>query len=478
MNKMEYPIKDDFFLKFKAILNDKNEFIDYILVDTSSGFISLSGKSPDKLIGRRLSDLIITDGDFIPGGKELFYHMIPNTKRKFERYIADLDKWYFISMFSDKRDSLLIFYTNISKLKEKSNNRHESVANDLNKTNILNYHIDRLTNLYNRNFFEIELDRLNTERQLPLSFIIGDLNGMKLINDAFGHQTGDSALKKVASIMKRVFRKEDIISRFGGDEFAILLPKTNDKTAQKIVERLKVEFSKNPLEFIQLNMSFGTATKNTSSEDIKDLIVKAEERMYFDKLKESKIAKESMINHLKHKLQLLSDETWQNHERLISLSILFAEKMNLTSIEKEELKMLCEYHDIGKTGIPSYILDKKEPLTNDEWIKLKRHSEIGYHIMKSSGGPLSVDELILVHHERWDGKGYPGLLSGKKIPLVGRMFAIVDAYEARVNDRPYKDRLSPKEALGEIRNNAGSQFDPELAEIFVSMMDGSNEKIG
>ena len=338
---MEYPIKDDFFLKFKALFNEKNQFLDYILVDTSEGFKSLSGKEADKLIGKKLSDLVVTEGNFIPGGKEIYYHMLPNTKRKFERYIKELDRWYFINIFSDKKDYMLVFYSNISKLRADTDSKglefreETKVVNNLQDYVMKNYHKDKLTGLYTRSFFEIELSRLDTSRQLPLSFIIGDLNGLKLINDAFGHHTGDEAIKKAASIMKKVFRKEDIISRFGGDEFAILLPKTNEATVLKKIERLKTEFQNNPLDFLQLNMSFGTATKKKAEENMLDLIINADENMYFNKLTESKETKQSMIAYLRKKLEEISDETKQHHDRLKAISRIISEKLNLSEIERE-----------------------------------------------------------------------------------------------------------------------------------------------
>jgi HD-GYP domain-containing protein (c-di-GMP phosphodiesterase class II) len=152
---------------------------------------------------------------------------------------------------------------------------------------------------------------------------------------------------------------------------------------------------------------------------------------------------------------------------------MLADKLGLSDREKEELRLLCEFHDIGKIGVSSYIWGKEEPLSEDEWEKIKRHSEIGYYIIGSSREILAIDELVLLHHERWDGKGYPGLLKRDDIPMTVRIFAIADAYEAMVNDRPYKSRISNKQALKEIESKAGTQFDPYLAKTFIQMMTDS-----
>jgi HD-GYP domain-containing protein (c-di-GMP phosphodiesterase class II) len=241
-----------------------------------------------------------------------------------------------------------------------------------------------------------------------------------------------------------------------------------------MIKRIKDDCIANPLDYIKINVSFGAATKIKIEEDISEIYRKAEDRMYFSKLKESKEAKLSMIKYLKDKLEEISFETEAHYERLKSLCLMLADKLGMSDIEKKELKLLCEFHDIGKIGISPKILQKQNTLSNDEWERVRRHSEIGYHIIGSSKETLAIDELILVHHERWDGKGYPGLLKNEGIPLTARIFAIADAYEAMVNDRPYKNRISNTEALKEIEGKAGSQFDPYLSKVFVQMM--SKEK--
>lgn len=479
---MEYPSKYDFYLSFKPIFNNNGQFIDYLLVDTSSNFQSITGIKCEQVLGKKVSDIALEYENSIFGEKDIYYSMIPGTRRKFENYIQGLDKWYLINVFSDSKDGLILFYNDISRIKKMNSTKKPSI-NHVKKSNVI-YRLkenngcfgykDKLTGLYNRDFFEEELTRLDSKRQLPISIIMGDLGGLKLINDAFGHDMGDKALKKIAEIMKKTFRKEDIISRVGGDEFVILLPKTSEETALSIAQRVKDDCAANPVDFIKISISFGTATKTKEEEDIREVYKRAEDRMYFSKLKESKEAKLSIIKYLKDKLEEISYETKAHYERLKNICLMLADKLGLSDIEKEELKLLCEFHDIGKIAIPKKILHKKDTLSSEEWERVKRHSEIGYHIIGSSKETLAIDELILVHHERWDGRGYPGLLKNTDIPLAARIFAIADAYEAMVNGRPYKERISSSEALKEIQNNAGTQFDPYLAMTFVEMMSEEN----
>lgn len=472
---MEYPSGNDFFLSFKSLISYEGNFDDYMLIKASNNFHNVTNIKAELILGRKISDIILEYENELFGIKEIYYNMIPKTRRKFEKYFPDIDRWYLISIFSDDRESLIVFYNDITKIKKsKVSFSHTS------KENVSRYatgdtmscfgYKDKLTGLYNRGFFEEELIRLDSARQLPVSIIMGDLNGLKLINDAFGHGMGDKALKKVVALMRKAFRKEDIISRVGGDEFVVLLPKTTEATALSIVKKIQQESSVEQLGHIKISVSFGVASKTIVEENMNAVYKKAEDRMYFSKLKESKDAKISMIKHLKDKLEEISFESKAHYERLKNLCLMLATRLELSDLEKEEIKLLCELHDIGQIGIPSKILQKKDVLNDEEWDCIRRHSQIGYHIIGASKETLAIEELILVHHERWDGKGYPGLLKNDDIPLVARIFTIVDSYEAMVNDRPYKGRMNITEALKEIERQAGTQFDPKLARIFINMM--------
>lgn len=473
---MEYPSKFDFYLKFKPIYNKEGKFIDYVLTYASDSFAEAVNISPKMILGKKFSEILV-DMDVL-GFKEFYSNIIPKSKIKHEIYIEKLRRWYIINSFTDMsnyENELIIYYVDITDIKnEQSIFTIDNNIYYLKAREILLYK-DKLTGLYNKTFFEEELSRLDTKRQLPISLIMGDINGLKLINDAFGHSMGDSVLKKAAEIMASSFRDEDIISRVGGDEFVILLPMTMEKTALEIVERVKKKCEKNPLEYIKINISFGVATKTSMEEDINKIYKKAEDRMYFNKLKESKEAKLSMIEFLKHRLGKITYETKSHYDRLKELTMMMAEALDLPELEKEELRLLSEFHDIGKIGVPMNILQKEDRLNNEEWENVKRHSEIGYYIAKEFKDASSIDELILTHHERWDGKGYPGLLKNDEIPLVARIFALADAYDVMVNDRPFQTRMTKNAALKEIKEQSGRQFDPVLAEVFINLM--SQEKL-
>ncbi|MCX7668192.1 MAG: diguanylate cyclase, partial [Atribacterota bacterium] len=341
----------------------------------------------------------------------------------------------------------------------------------------LSFH-DTLTGLYNRFFFQEELRRLDVPRQLPLSIIMGDVNNLKLINDAFGHEAGDELLRTIALVLLRSCRKEDIVARWGGDEFLIVLPKTPSEVAREVIERIRrlcQEESERAGKNIPLSISLGCATKEKKEEAIQDIISEAESRMYRNKLVESRSARSVLIVSLERSLWEISEETEVHSQRLKNIALKMGAVLGLSDAELDTLELLARLHDLGKLGGSRAILSKPGPLTEKEWEEMKRHPEIGYRIAQASPELLPVAEGILTHHERFDGSGYPQGLRGEEIPLVARIIAIVDAFDAMTSIRPYRRPLTREEAFQEIRRNAGTQFDPFLVEVFFKVMGGIDE---
>ena len=329
---------------------------------------------------------------------------------------------------------------------------------------------DSLTGLYNRRFFENELMRLDTNRQLPISIIIADINGLKIINDSLGHEKGDQLLIKSANILKSIIRQEDILARQGGDEFAILLPQTDSKVAEIIIKRIKECEKKTETDELTVSIALGTSTKTVIDQDIHEVLKVADNHMYQNKLLESKSVKNNIIKSLLKTLEIKSNETNLHTIRMTKLATAFGKALELSNYELNRLSLLSTLHDIGKTMIPEEILMKPGELTKKEWEIVKKHPESGYKIANSSQEFAVVADAIYAHHERWLGNGYPRKLKGKEIPYLARIITIVDAYDVMTHERPYKKAFSRIQALEEIRNCAGKQFDPTLARIFIKMM--------
>lgn len=338
----------------------------------------------------------------------------------------------------------------------------------------LMYH-DALTGLYNRTFYEKAMGDFEIQTPLPFSLILADLNGLKLLNDAFGHITGDRALTETADILRKCARTDDVVFRLGGDEFCMLLPHTDSGAVQKVVGNINslcTQYAKNNSLFNYFSLSIGYATAIKDEEHIENLFKTAEDFMYKKKLLEHKSTHSSIIASIKTTMYEKSYETEEHAERLAEFSLKLGRQLKLKDEQLVELRLFATLHDIGKIGVDERILTKKAKLNEEDWREIRKHPEIGYRISQSSPELKHISEYILCHHERWDGNGYPQGLSGEEIPLLSRVLSIVDAYDAMTNERVYRKAMAREEAIAEIVKNSGSQFDPEIAEVFVKKVLG------
>lgn len=325
---------------------------------------------------------------------------------------------------------------------------------------------DDLTGLFNRSFFEDELKRLDIERKYPISVIMCDINGLKFVNDAFGRREGDALLVSTAKIIEESCRSGDIICRWGGDEFAVLLPGCTHEDAEKIIGRIRDFAPYNDRNLIPISLALGTATKD-ANQNIQKVMKEAEDRMNRNKLLETKSSRSSTLASLQKTLQEKTHETEEHELRLQNLALKIGKAIGLSGSEIDELVLLAALHDIGKVAVPDHVLKKPGPLSTEEWVIMRSHSEIGYRIALACPELTLISELILTHHERWDGNGYPKGLKKEEIPLLSRILSIIDAYDAMTNTRPYRKAIAANKAISELKRNAGRQFDPKLVDIFI-----------
>ena len=331
----------------------------------------------------------------------------------------------------------------------------------------LSFH-DQLTDLYNRRFFEDQLLRMDFERNLPISIIMADVNGLKLTNDAFGHGVGDRLLVRAAEILLSCCRPHDVLARLGGDEFVFLLPNMNEEEAEEMAKRIMADCAKVNVEAVSLSISCGWATKTKPEEKIYDIFKVSEDRMYQQKLFEGPSIRGKIIDSVMRALYEVNSREQKHSERVSQICEKMAKAMMCSEREVQELKMAGLLHDIGKVAIDTSVLDKEGALNKKEWAEVRRHPEIGYRILGALNDMTEIAQMVLTHHERMDGKGYPQGLSGEEIPLHARVLSIADAYDAMTFGRPYRPAMSKQEAAAQLAAAAGTQFDARLMDIFIN----------
>ena len=342
-----------------------------------------------------------------------------------------------------------------------------------NKILYLSYH-DYLTGLYNRRYFDQKLATMDQAGNYPISLVMADVNGLKLINDSFGHQMGDELLKKAATLMHNELKKGDVIARLGGDEFIMMLPGTDKEAAAELTGRIEKKITNESIKGIELSISFGMATKTDPSQDIQETQKNAEDEMYHQKLYMGTSMRSKTIDLIINTLYEKSNREMFHSRRVGDLCNSIAEAMQVDNNMIKQIALAGLLHDIGKMGVEESILNKPASLDLKEWEQMKRHPEVGFRILSSTEEFTEVARYVFEHHERWDGTGYPKGLKGVEISLQARIIGVADSFDAMTSDRTYRRGISEDEAIKELRRNAGTQFDPIVAQVFVEQVLGKS----
>ncbi|KXG74676.1 diguanylate cyclase [Thermotalea metallivorans] len=332
---------------------------------------------------------------------------------------------------------------------------------------------DALTGVFNFNYFENKIREYKEKKDLQFGLIMCDLNGLKLINDTLGHTSGDEFLKIFADILKKSVRGNDIIARIGGDEFVVILPQVNNREEiKKIMERIKENIEKynQAIQNKILRLSVALGCSIGDNKEIDKILKEADDAMYRNKLLTKESSKRQLLSVLMAMLSERDFVTSGHTQRVADLCKKIAQKIELDEDKKSKLVLLAEVHDLGKIAIPDHILKKPGKLTAEEWEIMKSHTEKGYPIALNSHELSDIADLILKHHERWDGKGYPLGLKEEKIPIECRILSLVDAYDAMMSKRPYNQPKSKEESIEELKRCAGIQFDPYLTEVLLNIL--------
>jgi len=336
---------------------------------------------------------------------------------------------------------------------------------------------DVLTGLYNRRYFDEYRNSLDTQENLPLSVIFADINGLKMTNDIFGHSAGDKLIKKSAEILRKSCRQEDIIARMGGDEFIILLPRTEEKDARKVLNRIREGFANARIEAIKCSISLGLDTKSSPDQSLDEVLANAENVMYKDKTMNREFINKDIIDTLIETLHTRNPRERRHSVAVSEMCTSIGKALGLPETEIKRLGKAGYLHDIGKITLDKNTIDRAF-MTEDEQEMDKTHSISGYRILNLFDDTLDLAEYVYSHHERWDGTGSPRGLKGEEIPLIARIISVAETYDRVLNrgEQPLHERK--KTAAGVIREGAGTQFDPHIAELFLKLIDDSGPVSG
>ncbi|MFA5143942.1 MAG: diguanylate cyclase [Candidatus Omnitrophota bacterium] len=380
---------------------------------------------------------------------------------------------------------------------------------------------DTLTGLYNHQYLNevIDSEFYRARRYgLSLSVILLDIDYFKSINDVYGHDFGDLVLKQFAAYIKKMVRKYDTVIRFGGEEFIIISPGVDKARAQMLAQRIldavglynfgnkthavKLKLSMAVSVYPDSGISRGMDLVNsadkiltkakeaggnrvfTTYELVKsrngdlDSIEPTDVRFLKEKIEKlNRSGKQSLVEFIfafAKTIELKDHYTGEHVENTVHYSTELAKKLHLPQEDIENIREASVLHDLGKIGISDKILLKRAKLTSREFEVIKKHPQIAADIIRPIQFMHDIIPLVLYHHERWDGKGYPGGLKGEEIPVGARIISVADVYQALTSHRPYRKAFSKKEAIKIIRKGAGTQFDPNIVDIFLSMI--SKEK--
>ncbi len=374
-------------------------------------------------------------------------------------------------------------------------------------TNAATY--DKLTGVSNRQtlladlFAEVE--RANRyERALSVAFV--DIDHFKNVNDTFGHEAGDRVLRVVAQTLKANLRASDEVGRYGGEEFMLLLTETDVEEGANLTEKLRNLVARQKVTIadgqeLSVTISIGIAGGKGGMLRTDALVRDADAAMYSAKslgrnqtyifaepdedarvprapisaagralaMEVGRVARDAATASLTSVVSPLPHYRGQPSALIASIVVAMARNLALPEAEVDRIRTAALLHDLGKVAVPQEILDKPAALSSAEWRTVVQHPRIGQVILEQAAALKDAVPIILHHHERYSGHGYPFGLRGNDIPLGARIVAIADAYDAMTNDRPYKRAMTHDSAIAELRRHAGTQFDPELVTLFCDL---------
>ena len=427
--------------------------------------------------------------------KELAYQTIEKADRASELVIANEELAYQKKEKKNRADELIIANKELAFQKKEKKNRADELilANKeldyqttektdrakelvIIKKNMINKDIQienmqyrsELPGLFSRKYFVEALIKYDIEENLPISIIMGDINGLAIIDDSLGQSTVDDILSKIFLVLKKISRKNDVVIGFSNGEFALILPKTNELKANEVVSKLRT--LKEKVGFIDVSISCNTKTKLNKEVELDAIVKEAVEELNNNRTTQKVSHENNTTNLIMEMLFEKNHREMLHSTRVSTLCEKLAKKLGFDKGMVDRIRKTGMLHDIGKIGIDEDILNKNDKLSDKEWNEIKKHPIIGYRILNASEEFTVHAKDVLQHHERIDGKGYPNAIKGDEISITAKIISIADTYDALISERTYKTPMTKEDALKEIKRCSNTQFDEEIVNSFIEMI--------
>lgn len=330
---------------------------------------------------------------------------------------------------------------------------------------------DPLTGLYNKQSYLQQVPQWDNKRYWPVAVAVCNINGLKRINDQYGIEYGDAVMKQLAYFVKMHAGEDAYVAKLEGGDVLAVLEETTHNEAVEICEDIKKDLEGFYGRDVLIHLEYGVAVKEDAVTTMEQILGEAKSSMQNKKMLRDNSMSSSLVDSLKQTLSESDYETEEHVERTREMASRLGKALNLSDTDIGKLELLAIMHDIGKVAIPHQVLLKKGKLSDEEFEIMKQHTIKGYRIANASPELSSIADCILSHHEKWDGTGYPNKLKGEDIPLLARIISAVDSHDVMVHDRPYHRAMPEEDAIKELRRCAGTQFDPNIIEVFTRLLE-------
>jgi len=438
----------------RIICDDDGTPYDYEFLEVNEAYELLTGLCAKDIINKRATEVLqhITEQDI-----EMisFYAdvAVNGGKKEIENFSEHTNTWHKIDVNSIEKNYFVTFITDTG--------REFSPEEE---------HFTPINYQENLNQLQTQLERLNDQKFLPLTLILVDVNGLKLSIDAFGQKTGELILNRVEKTLKKECGEDDFVLQICSDEFILILTKTDASKADKIIKRINFGITMEKVDNFSMSVSIGFAVRKNESEEMNDVFNRAEEEMYRQSVFEGTKMKRKVIDSIMDTLFERSKREMIQSRKVSKYCVDMALRMGFSEVETKQIRLAGLMHNIGNISNVSNLQNKKKRRGIEGMNERMKHPEIGRKILGSVSELADISTIVLEHHERWDGKGYPRKLKGEQISLSARIVAVADLYAMITTDRPFMKTLTVTEALNELKKSSGTLFDPVVANNFIEMI--------